>query len=116
MISLSLGKNEEWDMGLDEKGNFAMVSELSQLQQFLRNRLLFIRAEWRYNKTIGVPYYEFILVDNPNFLTIESIFKKTILETEGVEKILDFSMSVKNLILNVNFRVKSKFGIVEGGI
>ena len=116
MISLALGDKERWDIGIDAEGNFVMLSDLSQLQQFLRNRLLFIKNEWRYNNTIGVPYYEFILIDNPNFITIESIFKKTILETKEVSKILDFSMSLQNFNLQVNFRAKSVFGVIEGSV
>jgi hypothetical protein len=116
MKSLALGDNTRWDIGIDENGNFAMVSELSQLQQLLRNRLLFIKNEWRYDNTIGVPYFEFILIDNPNFVTIESILKKTILETKEVSRILSFEMKLENFNLKVNFRVKSTFGIVEGNI
>jgi len=116
MRSLALGDKERWDIGIDEHGNFAMLDGLEQLTQFLRNRLLFIKNEWRYNNTIGVPYFEFILVDNPDFVTIESIFKKTILETKEVSKILSFNMTLKNLNLKIDFRVKSTFGIVEGSI
>jgi hypothetical protein len=113
---LALGCNDRWDIGIDASGNFVFVDGLNQLRQVLRNRLLFIKNEWKYNISIGVPYYEYILIDNPNIKTIESIFKKVILETHEVSSILEFNLSLKNHLLNVKFKVKSTFGVMEGEI
>lgn len=116
MKSFALGDKDRWDIGIDEAGNFVFVDGLNQLGQFLRNRLLFIKNEWKYNISIGVTYYEYILIDNPNIKTIESIFKKVILETPEVSSILEFNLSIGNYILNVKFKVKSTFGVIEGEI
>ena len=116
MISIALGDKDRWDIGIDSDGNLVMISNINQLVQFLRNKLIFIRGEWRYDIRVGFPYFEFVFVNQPNFLTIESIFKKAILETKEVTKLLDFEMNLENNILRVFFRVDSVFGIVEGEI
>ena len=113
MKSLSLGHKDRWDIGIDEDGNFLFLTKAEQVAQFLRNRLLFIFKEWRYNQYIGVPYYEHILVNSPNLGLIESIFKKEILETKEVEELQEFELTLRNLNLNVYFSATSIFGRFE---
>lgn len=47
-------------------------------------RLLTYRNEWFLDRKVGVPYYESILGKNRSKETIDSILKRTILQTEGV--------------------------------
>lgn len=114
MKSLYLGEKDRWDIGIGEDGNFVFVEDDSEVVQNLRERLLFIYGEWIYDITKGVPYYEHILIDNYNLRTIESILKKEILEHELVNEIVYFSMSLNNLVLNVEFKVKTNTAFLEG--
>jgi hypothetical protein len=116
MTSMSLGDKDRWDIGIDAYGNLVFVEKLDEVVQNLRSRIIFIRKEWRYNKNIGFPWWEFVFINNPNLITIESILKKTILKTHGVTKILDFEMSLKNNMLSVFFRVDTIYGIAQGEI
>ena len=116
MKSLYLGNNDRWDIGIGEDGNFVFIQDAEQLAQFLRNKLLFIAKEWRYNQLVGVPYYEHILVNTPNLGLIKSIFKKEILETNEVERLLEFELTLRNLNLNVYFSAISIFGRFEVNI
>ena len=116
MLSMSLGDKDRWDIGIDSNGDLVFVKDLDEVVQNLRSRIIFIRKEWRYNINIGFPWWEFVFVDNPNLATIESILKKTILKTYGVNKILEFSMSLKNNMLSVFFRVDTLYGIAQGEI
>jgi len=114
MKSLYLGDSSRWDIGIGEDGNFVFIQDANELAQHLRNKLLFVWKEWRYNQEVGVPYYEYILVGNPNIGLIESIFKKEILDTNEVEKLLEFELILNpNHILNVYFVAISIFGRVE---
>lgn len=116
MISMSLGDKDRWDIGIDSEGNLVFVTDLDEIVQHLRSRIIFIKKEWRYNKNVGFPWWEFVFIDQPNLSTIQSILKKTILKTEGVVKILEFEMTLKNNMLHVFFRVNTIYGIAQGEI
>lgn len=115
MQSLGLGDKTVWDLNLDGN-NINIVRKQEELAQTLRNKLIFIRGEWRYEITVGIPYFEHILIDNPNLTIIESLFKKAILETNGVLKMLRFEMKLEKQMLSVSFSVQSIYGNIEGQI
>jgi len=113
---MSLGDKDRWDIGIDSNGDLVFVTDLDQVVQHLRSRIIFIKKKWRYNMTVGFPWWEFVFINNPNLITIQSILRKTILKTEGVTKILDFDMNLKNNMLSVFFRVDTIYGITQGEI
>lgn len=47
----------------------------------LRNRLLLFKGEWFRDTRVGLPYFEQILVKNPNIALLENIFRQAIVST-----------------------------------
>lgn len=87
-----------------------LVRDLDSVEQDLRVRLQFFLGEWFLDTTVGIPFYEDILVKNPNIPNIESILKAKILETEDVIELLSFDTAFENRILTVSFEVRTEYG------
>lgn len=71
-------------------GDFAYDAEA--VAQAVHTRLLLIKDEWFLDTDAGVPYLQSIMVKPANLAIAESLIKKTILETNGVESIESFSV------------------------
>lgn len=88
------------------------VSSAAQVRQNLKIRLLLIRGEWFLDSRIGLPYFEEILVKNPDFSAIDVTIKATILETPEVEEILSYSSSFDRTSrkLSISFTALTVYG------
>lgn len=86
------------------------------LSQKLRIVLSFFKDEWYLNKNEGIPYYQDILVKNPDINLISDIYKDAILSVDEVDEILVFELTIESGTreLSLDFTVKSTEGnIVE---
>jgi len=92
-----------------------IVDAADQLEQNLKIRLQFFSAEWFLNINNGLPFYSDILVKNPNIPNIDSIIKAEILDTDGVEEILEFISAFDNTKreYTITFKVRTEFGQSE---
>lgn len=95
--------------GLD----LALVSDSEALRQTLKVRLLFFINDWFLDTTAGLPYFESILVKNPNIPSIESYLKAKILDTEDVTSLIAFDLILENRNASVTFTVDSPYGQVH---
>lgn len=80
----------DWDMTFGRGlANFARDAEATA--QAVKTRLQLLRSEWFLDTSAGVPYLQDICVKPSDIPLAESIVKQTILETEGVAEIVDFT-------------------------
>lgn len=70
-----------------------MAVEAEACAQNVRTRLLLLQEEWFLDTEAGVPWLQQIMVKPANLALAESIIKRTILETEDVSELRDFSLS-----------------------
>lgn len=70
-------------------GGLQIVEGADEIAQKLFTRLQFFLGEWFLDRRQGIPYYEKILIKNPDLVIIQSIFREAILETPGVTSLLD---------------------------
>ncbi len=68
-----------------------IVTGIDQIAQNLAIRLRFIQGEWYLNILVGIPYYQYFFIKNPNQIQVESFLKDEIVNTNGVEQITSFS-------------------------
>ena len=95
-----------------ENGDLVLVSGADELVQLLRTRLLWFYGEYKFNTSLGVRYFEDILVKNPNVPNIETLLKNVIAETDGVNKITSFRMdyNAQQRTASISFEVDSVYG------
>ena len=107
------------DFGLDEDGDeyadstgLAMTGDLQGIRQQVMLRLGFFRGEWFLDEERGVPWYEEILIKNPNLIRIREIFRDAILSVSGIREVtyLDLRFSAYARTLAVNFRASTDLG------
>lgn len=110
MIDIALDKDTH-DLYFSSS-DIHVVNDLDSVEQSLKVRLLFYLREWFLDTTSGVPYYDDVLVKNPNVPDIENILKSKIIDTENVTEILEFNSEFDNSTrqLSITFKAKTSFG------
>jgi hypothetical protein len=98
-----------------ENFDLELRQDIDRVRHSLKIRLWFFKAEWFLDTTYGVPFYEDILVKNPNVPNIDNIIKATILDTADVNAILAYTSNFDNATrkLTVTFTVDTTFGPLD---
>lgn len=63
------------------------------IQQHILQRLRIYLGEWFLNTTIGVAYFQLVLVKNPDESKVDAIFQSTIIQTPGVVSLTSYSFN-----------------------
>jgi hypothetical protein len=80
---------------LDLTGDaLSIVDGDDAIVQDLKVRLQFFKGEWKLDTRIGFPYFQDVLIKNPNLAVIRSLYREAILETPGILAIEFFDLSV----------------------
>lgn len=114
----SLAQSSDNDLQITN-GQLTVVTDLSEcIARKLQNRFQLFRGEWFLDTRIGVPYYEAVLVANPDLGVIRQIFTQVITSVEGVADVqdieLDFDRSTREL--SFSFRALADTGAtITGG-
>lgn len=92
-----------------------LISDLDALVQSLSFRLKCFYGEWQLNTTVGVRYFQDILVKNPDLAKVESLIKSEILNTPNVNSLLSFDLNYDpiNRTASITFTCDSIYGIVD---
>jgi hypothetical protein len=111
------------DMALDpqtgdlsiESFDIALVDGIDQIAQNLSIRLRFMRGEWYLDIAAGLPYYQYFFIKNPNQLQVETFIKNEIVNTTGINQILNFSSAYddQRRQFSVNFTCQTDNGNLE---
>lgn len=80
---------ESDDLLLCDDGDIAVTDSVSQA---IRIRLRWFLGEWKFNKGLGVPYYEEILVKNPSKLHTEQVIRETVLSVCEVTEVSEIEV------------------------
>jgi hypothetical protein len=103
-----------WDLKVTN-GDLVLVSNADAIQQHLIQRLKLFRGEWFLDLDAGVPYFQDILVKNPNPALVDGVLKDAILGSPGVLELTSFSMIYDTTArtLTVTFTVETINGPVD---
>ena len=95
--------------------DLVLITGKPEIAQHILQRLRFYLGEWFLDNTRGVPYYQQILVKNPDRGVIDAILQDTINQTPGVTTLTNFSSSfvAGTRQLSVNFRCQTTSGTVS---
>lgn len=92
--------------------DLSLVTGIDRVVQDLKVRLWVFLNEWFLDTSIGMPFYQDILIKNPDLNSIEAIIKEKIIETEDVNEIVSFDLVYDSQTrkLSVTFEVNTSFG------
>jgi len=109
MISRALDANN--DILLDS-GRIAITSDGAEVAQHVRTRLRFFKGEWDLDITAGVPWYQEILIRPAVLSNVESIIKREILSTPGVDELTAFQSTLDRTTrrLSISFSANTTYG------
>jgi hypothetical protein len=87
------------------------------VEQAIRIRLLWFFQEWRLGPGHGIPYWEEILIKNPNKLRIRQLFREAIMSVAEVESVEDLTASITpERKLNVTYRATARGKLINGEV
>lgn len=94
------------------------ISLTDSVQQAIAVRLRWFAAEWRLGRDIGVPYFEEILIKNPDTSRIERIVRDEILSVDEVDEVKRVVCDVRPEMRTAYIRYEACVGetILRGGI
>ncbi len=97
MFDLAL--NERGDLAISETGDISLTESIRQIVLI---RLRWILDEWRLGPELGFPYFEDLLVKNPNLDLIGQLIKEEILKVEQVNDVKITSVSYNSQLREFN--------------
>lgn len=105
---------ESWDLAIDN-GDFIMADGATRIAQQILITLKFWLGEWFLDTSEGIPYFEEILVKNPNLAHVRQIFTEKISEIEGVNSIdlLELDYDAKSRTLAVEYEIGTDYGLIR---
>lgn len=74
-------------------GNLTLVRKSPEVRQKLKCGYQFFLGEWFLDTTLGVPYYQLILVKNPNMDLVNSTLMSVALKTPGMLELRGFRLN-----------------------
>lgn len=78
-------------------GDLVINTGVDAIRQNIIQRLRTYLGEWFLDNRVGVPFYQQILVKNPNKGVIDGIFQNTILGTAGMQSLNKYSSSINTV-------------------
>lgn len=98
-----------------ENGDLVLNSGAQAILQHILQRLRIFLGEWFMDVTIGLDYFNQILIANPDQSKIDALFINQICGTPGVDQLNSYSFSpdFTNRVLTVRFQVQTTSGIVN---
>lgn len=120
-ISLDLRKGSStFNDYLIIDGDLALTSDAQEggsnpvLQDILQAMRTFLN-EWYLDNTLGIPYFQQILVKNPDQSKIDALFQNVILDRPGVVQLLSYKFTPSNALrsLDVEFKAQTTSGVVD---
>ena len=89
------------DLLLNEQGDITLTESVAQK---IVIRLKWFAAEWRWNRDEGLPYFESLLIKNPDIDSMEAAIRRKIFEVPEVTDVRNVS---------ITFSSKSRTGIIR---
>lgn len=80
------------DLKINDSGDIELTESV---RQAIRIRLQWFWSEWRLGPEAGIPWFEEILVKNPNIDRCLQIFREAILSVKEVKNVRDMSLVIE---------------------
>lgn len=109
MIDIKLGPTHDIVI---EGGDLQLVSDGKEVAQSIKIRILTIQAEWEFDYTIGLPWFNELFAPITSIDQKKSILRNAIIETTGVTGITDFKLAMDPVahIAELTFDADTAYG------
>ena len=71
--------------------DLVLINDIDQIAQNLNIRLRFFVGEWFLDTLVGIPYYQYFFIKNPNQIQVDTFLKDEILNTDGVTNLTSYA-------------------------
>ncbi|MGB3433564.1 hypothetical protein [Achromobacter sp.] len=114
-MTLDLALANDGDLALDLLGRTRMIGGADRVRQQVKVTLLAFLGEWFLDTTFGVPYFEEVLVKNPDRSAIEAVLQSRILDVPGVTRVGRLALDVERTLraLRVSFEAETSEGLAS---
>lgn len=103
----TLAINSDNDVYFDDAGMLVTIAGSNSDEEILQRveiRLRFFKGEWYLNTDHGLPYFQDILGTKALDLNgVESLFRKAILDIEGIKELIETSIDYDETERKVNY-------------
>ena len=100
------------DLFLTADGDIRLTESI---RQAIIIRLKWFFQEWRFAPSYGVPYFEDILIKNPNISKIRALIRAEIMSVDGVSDVDEINIKTDNFTRNavIIFQAQTTDGIIR---
>ena len=95
---IALDANGDWDIS---NGDIQLIGDEPAIAQAVTIALMFFKGEWFLDASAGVPYFQNVLVKNPDVTLLQGIFRKAILDVEGVSSLVSLDVTYDRAARNL---------------
>lgn len=85
----------------------------------LTNLFSFFKGEWFLDQREGVPYFQYVMVSNPNMALIANLFRQVCFSAPGVASVSDINLNLisRTRSLEVDIQAQTAEGVqLLGGV
>jgi hypothetical protein len=118
MVDISLLETSgDWQLS---NGDLVLTSDAQSIGtnpilQDILQKIKFFQGEWFLDNSLGVPWFQQILVKNPDLAKIEAIFIDLILSVPGVDALVsfEFTPNLPNRSFTLSFQAQTTMGDID---
>lgn len=107
------------DLQMTKNGDLAIfgfdVHTTDSIEQAILIKLRWFFAEWVYNRSYGVKWFEKVLIKNPSKLIVRRMLEDAILSVDGVVSVQDMTLSIhsRQRVARISFKVITNQGKID---
>lgn len=98
------------DIYVDSVGNLAISQDSTAVGNIILNRIRTLQGELLLNTQEGIPYFDILYSSIPNLDLFKFYLRKTILNSDEVQKIKSLNMSIENNTLSYKCEIITNYG------
>ncbi|SHI61668.1 hypothetical protein SAMN02745671_01163 [Anaerovibrio lipolyticus DSM 3074] len=112
MYDLAMNINTN-DLILQDR-DLMVIDNAERVAQQIVIQLRFFYGEWFLDTSDGVPYFEYVLVKNPNLNHVRQVIREAIEKVPEVSKInyIKLNFDKVNRVLYVSYEVETEYGLI----
>ena len=107
------------DLQMTKTGDLAIsgfdVHATDSIEQAILIKLRWFFAEWAYNRSYGVKWFEKVLIKNPSKLIVRRMLEDAIMSVNGVISVQDMALSIysRQRVARISFKVITNQGKID---